>query len=147
MTRSPAEVPPSGGGNRRYHPLTSHVSWNPHSFSLPLRLVYYPRAQSHTYVFTFLAFSTVISFIMGLFTSIELSIGTGFGLFALFSILRYRTETIPIGEMTYLFVMAAMPILKAVSWTQSIYGHIVVVDILIFIVLWALDPAWGFERE
>lgn len=76
---------------------------------------------------------------MGLFTSIELSIGTGFGLFALFSILRYRTETIPIDKMTYPFVMAAMPILNAVSWTQSNYGHIVVVDILIFIVLWAFD--------
>lgn len=112
---------------------------------LIVRLVYHPRGRGNTYVFTFLAFSTVIYFIMGLFTSIELSIGTGFGLFALFSILRYRTETVPIREMTYLFVMAAMPILNAVFWDLGSYGHLVAVDALILLVMWALERAWGFE--
>ena len=84
-----------------------------------VRFVYYPRGRCNNYVFTFLAFNTVIYFIMGLFTSIEISIGAGFGLFALFSILRYRTETVPIREMTYLFVMAALPILNSIFWESS----------------------------
>ena len=107
-----------------------------------VRLVYYPRGQSNNFVFTFLAFNTVIYFIMGLFTSIELSIGAGFGLFALFSILRYRTETVPIREMTYLFVMAAMPILNSVLWGLYQYDKLLMVDILIILILWILDREW-----
>lgn len=112
-----------------------------------VRLIYYPRGQSNNYVFTFLAFNTVIYFIMGLFTSIELSIGAGFGLFALFSILRYRTETVPIREMTYLFVMAAMPILNSVLWGSSQYDKLLIADLLIILILWILDREWGFNQE
>lgn len=112
-----------------------------------VRFVYYPRGQSNNYVFTFLAFNTVIYFIMGLFTSIELSIGAGFGLFALFSILRYRTETVPIREMTYLFVMAALPILNSVLFDSSEYTRMVIVDLLVIFVLGVLDREWGFCRD
>lgn len=112
-----------------------------------VRFVYYPRGRCNNYVFTFLAFNIVIYFIMGLFTSIEISIGAGFGLFALFSILRYRTETVPIREMTYLFVMAALPILNSIFWTSGQFDRILIVDILVFAVMWFLDREWGFNRE
>jgi hypothetical protein len=112
-----------------------------------VRLVYYPRGRNNNYVFTFLAFNTVIYFIMGMFTSVELSIGTGFGLFALFSLLRYRTETVPIREMTYLFVMAALPILNSVLWGIQQYDKMLFVDVLIILTIWVLDRAWGFHRE
>ena len=59
-----------------------------------IRFIYCRKAANRNFVFTFLAFNSVVYFIMGLFTSIELSIGAGFGLFALFSVLRYRTEAI-----------------------------------------------------
>ena len=112
-----------------------------------IRLIYYPRGRCNNFAFTFLAFNTVIYFIMGLFTSIELSIAAGFGLFALFSILRYRTETVPIREMTYLFVMAALPILNAVLWGLSSYALQLVVDLLVIGTLWVLDKEWGFNRS
>jgi hypothetical protein len=112
-----------------------------------VRFVYYPRGRCNNYVFTFLAFNTVIYFIMGLFTSIELSIGAGFGLFALFSILRYRTETVPIREMTYLFVMAALPVLNSILWESARYDEMLIADILVVLTIWALDRAWGFNRE
>ena len=112
-----------------------------------VKLIYYPRGRCNNFVFTFLAFNTVIYFIMGLFTSIELSIAAGFGLFALFSILRYRTETVPIREMTYLFVMAALPILNAVLWGLSSYALQLVVDLLVIGTLWILDKEWGFNRS
>ena len=112
-----------------------------------VRFVYYPRNRCNNYVFTFLAFNTVIYFIMGLFTSIEISIGAGFGLFALFSILRYRTETVPIREMTYLFVMAALPILNSIFWTSGQLDRMLIVDVLVLAVMWFLDREWGFNRE
>jgi len=112
-----------------------------------VRFVYYPKGRCNNYVFTFLAFNTVIYFIMGLFTSVELSIGAGFGLFALFSILRYRTETVPIREMTYLFVMAALPVLNSVLWGFARYDEMLVANILVVLTIWILDKAWGFNRE
>ena len=112
-----------------------------------VRFVYYPRGRCNNYVFTFLAFNTVIFFIMGMFTSIEISIGAGFGLFALFSILRYRTETVPIREMTYLFVMAALPILNSIFWQSGQYDRLLIVDLLVILIIWFLDREWGFNRE
>ncbi|MDE4907699.1 DUF4956 domain-containing protein [Methanogenium marinum] len=112
-----------------------------------IRFVYFPRQSEHTYLFTFLAFNTVIYFIMGLFTSIELSIGAGFGLFALFSVLRYRTETVPIHEMTYLFLMVALPVLNSILISSGQYEEMVLTNVLITGVIWALEKGWGFTSQ
>jgi hypothetical protein len=110
-----------------------------------IRYIYYPRKGEHAFLFTFLAFNTVIYFIMGLFTSVEISIGVGFGLFALFSILRYRTETVPIHEMTYLFIMVALPILNSILFGLGEYEKMLVTDALIIVVIWVLEKGWGFH--
>lgn len=110
-----------------------------------VRWIYSPRQSEPAYLFTFIAFNTVIYFIMGLFTSVELSIGVGFGLFALFSILRYRTETVPIREMTYLFVMVALPVLNSIFFGTAQYGKMLISNVLIILVLWILEQGWGFR--
>ncbi len=112
-----------------------------------VRYIYYPKRSDHTYLFTFLAFNTVIYFIMGLFTSVELSIGAGFGLFALFSVLRYRTETVPIHEMTYLFLMVALPILNSILFDTGQYEKMFLANLLIIGVVWILEHKWGFGEE
>lgn len=115
--------------------------------SLIVRYIYYPRNGEHTYIFTFLAFNTVVYFIMGLFTSVEISIGAGFGLFALFSVLRYRTETVPIREMTYLFVMVALPVLNSILLRTGAYAQLLLSDAVIILILWALEKGFGFRPE
>ena len=112
-----------------------------------IRYIYYPRQEGHTYLFTFLAFNAVVYFIMGLFTSVEISVGAGFGLFALFSVLRYRTETVPIHEMTYLFLMVALPILNSVLLTQGAYEMMILINVVITGIVWALEKGWGFQQE
>lgn len=112
-----------------------------------VRYIYYPKNGEHTYIFTFLAFNTVIYFIMGLFTSVEISIGAGFGLFALFSVLRYRTETVPIREMTYLFLMVALPILNSILLRTDAYGQLLLSDVVIILIIWILEKGWGFLPE
>jgi hypothetical protein len=112
-----------------------------------IRFIYFPRQSEHTYLFTFLAFNTVIYFIMGLFTSVDLSIGVGFGLFALFSVLRYRTETVPIHEMTYLFLMVALPVMNSILISSSQYEEMVLTNVLITGVIWVLEKGWGFTHK
>ena len=83
---------------------------------------------------------------MGLFTSIELSIGAGFGLFALFSVLRYRTEAVPIRDMTYLFIMLSLPILNSIFFNSGEYGKIIVSNVLIIGVILFLETGIGFKN-
>lgn len=112
-----------------------------------VRLIYYPQRRDKSYVFTFIAFNTIIFFVMSLLSSADISIGVGFGLFAIFSILRYRTETIPIREMTYLFIVIALPVLNAMLLDGQYYAELAVANVSIIAVLFALERGWGFQYE
>lgn len=112
-----------------------------------VRFIYYPQRRDRDYVFTFFAFNTVIFFVMGLLNNADLSIGVGFGLFAIFSVLRYRTNTIPIREMTYLFVLIALPVINSIMLREAYYEEFAVVNFATIGVLFVLEHGWGFQYE
>ncbi len=80
-----------------------------------IRLVYFPVYQKRELFFTFFIFNVVIFLICFLLNKVELSMGAAFGLFAVFSMLRYRTEDISIKDMSYLFLVIAMGLISAVT--------------------------------
>ena len=94
---------------------------------------------------TFLAFNTVIFFVLRLLSSINLSVGLGFGLFAIFSVLRYRTNPIPIREMTYLFVIIALPVMNSILTSENGFEVLLPANLLIILVLYAVEQGWGFQ--
>ena len=110
-----------------------------------VRGIYYPKTKDKDYIFTFLAFNTVIFFVLRLLSSINLSVGLGFGLFAIFSVLRYRTDPIPIREMTYLFVIIALPVMNSILTSENGFSLLWVATLLIILVLYALEQSWGFQ--
>ena len=112
---------------------------------LIVRFIYYPMTQDKTYVFTFLAFNTVIYFVLGLLTSASLSVGVGFGLFAIFSVLRYRTDEMPIREMTYLFILIALPVMNSVMISNTALPYLLVANGAVLALLFALEKEWGFR--
>ncbi|MCY4587107.1 MAG: DUF4956 domain-containing protein [Bryobacterales bacterium] len=112
-----------------------------------VRLIYYPSGQDKQYVLTFLTFSTMTYFVLGLLTSVDLSIGVGFGLFALFSVLRYRTDTISAREMTYLFVVIALAVMNSVLVTQSEHVRMLASNGAVVAVMFVLEREWGFHFE
>jgi len=112
-----------------------------------VRFIYYPQQHNRNYIFTFFAFNTVIYFVMGLLNSADVSVGVGFGLFAIFSILRYRTDTIPIREMTYLFVLIALPMLNSILLGTQAYAEFAVANLSTISVLFVLERGWGFRYE
>ncbi len=77
--------------------------------------LYRPYNDDKTYIFTYFVFNVLIFFICYLMANTQLGLGFAFGLFALFSILRYRTTTIGIKEMTYLFSVVCIAIINALS--------------------------------
>ena len=112
-----------------------------------VRFIYYPRQRSKDYVFTFFAFNTIIFFVMSLLNDSSLSLGAGFGLFAIFSILRYRTDTIPIREMTYLFIVTALPVINSVLLGTYAYPEFIITNFAVISILYALEKGWGFKYE
>lgn len=80
-----------------------------------VRLVYYPRHKHKDFVFTFFLFNAANFLICLVLTTSGLEMGFAFGLFAIFSIIRYRTVTVPIREMGYFFASVALAMLNALS--------------------------------
>ena len=115
--------------------------------AIAVRFIYYPRTQKRNYVFTFLAFNPTIYFVMALLASAELSVGVGFGLFAIFSVIRYRTEEMPIREMTYLFVIIALPVMNAIFANGGAIEKVLIANGVTLALLYLLERGWGFEFE
>ncbi|MBN1936557.1 MAG: DUF4956 domain-containing protein [Anaerolineae bacterium] len=114
---------------------------------LIVRLIYYPVTKNKNYVFTFLAFSTITYFVLGLFTSTTLSVGVGFGLFAIFSVLRYRTEEMPTREMTYLFIIIALSVMNSILMLNGELMKLFVSNGTVVALLYVLEKEWGFHFE
>ncbi|HNW95392.1 MAG TPA: DUF4956 domain-containing protein [Anaerolineaceae bacterium] len=112
-----------------------------------VRFIYYPRTKDKRFVFTFLAFNMIIYFVLSLMVSIELGIGVGFGLFAIFSVLRYRTDPMPIREMTYLFIILALPVMNSTGMLESSWPQLLIANSAVILVLWLLENEWGFRYE
>lgn len=114
---------------------------------LVVRFIYYPVTRNKSYVFTFLAFNTIIYFVLSFMNSIQLSVGVGFGLFAIFSVLRYRTDPIPIREMTYLFIFAALPVMNTAAAGGAVWTKLLLANSAILAILFILEKEWGFSYE
>ena len=80
-----------------------------------IRIIYYRNYKRSDLFLTFFAFNTIIFFVSYMLNKVEMTIGAAFGLFAVFSILRYRTEGISAKDMTYLFLSIALGLLSSVS--------------------------------
>ena len=85
-----------------------------------VRLVYFRTTQKRAYASSYILFGLSVFLITSQLASVEISIGFAFGLFAIFSMLRYRTESINVKEMTYLFLVIAMSLLSGISATDQL---------------------------
>jgi len=112
-----------------------------------VRFIYYPITHNKRYVFTFLAFNTVIFSVLSFMSSIEIGVGVGFGLFAIFSILRYRTDPIPVREMTYLFIIAALPVMNSAASDTALWPMLIAANVIMLGIMFILEKEWGFRYE
>jgi hypothetical protein len=83
--------------------------------TLLIRFIYFRIYRSTEFFFTFFIFNLIIFLITFLLNKVEMSLGAAFGLFAVFSMLRYRTEGISMKDMTYLFLVIAMGLITAIG--------------------------------
>lgn len=122
------------------------------SVFLLIRLIYYRIYKNSEYFFTYFIFNIVIFLISFLLNKVELSMGAAFGLFAVFSMLRYRTEDISIKDMTYLFLVIAMGLIAAVTKiknTSDAYEYVFLglINLLVIVVTYLIETNIFFKKE
>ena len=85
----------------------------------------------------------MIFFLCYLMSSVKLSMGFAFGLFAIFSILRYRTDAIPIKEMTYLFIVISIAVINAITTKKVSYLELISTNFIIVFVSFFIESIWS----
>jgi len=135
-----------------------------HSISLVIRLVvnlivvsviarylYYPRSHRRDYMFIFILMSMSIFLLVSLMEGDSMNLGAAMGLFAIFGIMRFRTEAVPIREMTYLFMLIAVSVVNALGRAEyhpkADYWDGFGLVTIIFVNLIFLGMAWLFESS
>ncbi|MCB0517075.1 MAG: DUF4956 domain-containing protein [Chitinophagales bacterium] len=107
-----------------------------------VRKIYYPARKDKEYLFTFFIFNILVFFVCNLLGEMKLELGFAFGIFALFSILRYRTITLPVMEMTYLFCIIALAVIHAISNKKVSYAELLFTDLFIIGIIYYLQRIW-----
>ena len=87
-----------------------------------VQFFYYRKSKRRDYYFTFMVFSSAMLMLLYIMGNVEVGVGLTLGLFAIFGIIRYRTETVPIREMTYLFVIIALAAINGLAPVYRLVG-------------------------
>lgn len=85
---------------------------------------YYPRNRNQNYVFSFFLMNIMVFFICFTLKKLDLELGMALGLFAIFSILRFRTDQIRVKDMTYMFIVIGIAVVNSLSNKQTSYAEL-----------------------
>jgi len=111
-----------------------------------IRFIYYPDSKRKDYVFTYYLISIIVFFLCFTLKKYEMDIGMALGLFAIFGIIRYRTNPVDIKEMTYLFVVIGVSIINALANKKMSYAEILSANIIIISVLLLIEKYWALKQ-
>jgi hypothetical protein len=110
-----------------------------------IRFIYFPVYKSRENFFTLFIFNLIIFLITFILNKSDMSMGAAFGLFAVFSMLRYRTEGISTKDMTYLFLVIAMGLITALS--KGNWIEISFINLIVIIFTFALETTFFMKKE
>lgn len=112
-----------------------------------VRILYYPHARRKDYLFTYILISSIIFLLCFLLDNVKLQIGFALGLFAIFGIIRYRTNPIPIKEMTYLFLVIGISVINALANKKVSYAELLFTNFIILIITFLLERVSLVKHE
>ncbi len=130
-----------------FYELLLRFSLNLLIIAIIVRGLYYPVTRRKDYLFTFLLLSTIVFLLCFLLESVKLQLGFAFGLFAIFGILRYRTNAIPIKEMTYLFVIIGISVVNALANKKISWAELLFTNLIILGLIYGLEKIWLLKHE
>ena len=107
-----------------------------------IKLIYQRDHNNNDFVFTYFMFNSLIFFFASILGSITINMGFACGLFAVFAILRYRTDPIPIKEMTYLFIVITIGVINALSGDEVSIGALLFTNTALVGLTYFLEKYW-----
>lgn len=110
-----------------------------------IQFFYFRKSRRLDYYFTFILISISIFFLIYLLGSVKIKVGMALGLFAIFGIIRYRTETIPVREMTYIFVIISLSVINAIATNLS-YAEIFATNLIYVLSVWVVESFSGVSH-
>ncbi len=112
-----------------------------------VRYLYYPVAKNKDYLFTYLLISVTVFFLCFLLENVKLELGFALGLFAIFGIIRYRTDAIPIKEMTYLFIVIGISVMNALVNKKISHAEVLFTNVMFIAITYGLEKIWLLKHE
>jgi len=127
--------------------LITKTVFNLFIITIIVRYIYYPVTKNKDYLFTYFLISLTVFLLCVLLDSVKLQLGFALGLFAIFGIIRYRTDPIPIKEMTYLFLVIGISVVNALSNKKISHAELVFANLLIVFVTYGMERIWLLKAE
>jgi hypothetical protein len=112
-----------------------------------IRFIYYPKTKRKDYLFTYFLIGLITFFLCFALKKLDIDIGMGLGLFAIFGIIRYRTNPIEIKEMTYLFIVIGISVVNALAKKQISITEVMLLNGAVVFLTWALEYVWLLKHE
>ena len=100
-----------------------------------VRWLYYPKCKRGEFFFTYILIAISTFMLIYVLGDVKLKAGIALGLFAMFSIIRYRTEQIAIREMTYLFIIIALSAINGLTISELSLGEVIIINILFILAI------------
>ncbi len=114
---------------------------------LLVRGIYYPITKNKDYLFTYLLISLTVFVLCVLLDDVKLQLGFALGLFAIFGIIRYRTDPISIKEMTYLFLVIGVSVVNALANKKISHAELLFANLVIVFVTYGMERLWLLKHE
>jgi len=127
--------------------LVLRFSLNTAVIVILVRWLYYSTVKRKDYLFTYILIASVVFLLCFLLESVKLQIGFALGLFAIFGIIRYRTDAIPIKEMTYLFLVIGISVINALTSTTTSLADLLFTNLVIIFITYGLEKLWLLKHE
>jgi len=112
-----------------------------------VRFLYYPITKKKEYLFTYMVMSSTIFLLVFLLSNVKLQMGFALGLFAIFRIIRYRTDAVPIKELTYLFATIGISVINALANKKVSYAELVTTNLIILGLIYGIEKVWLLKSE
>jgi hypothetical protein len=112
-----------------------------------IRYLYYPKTKRKDYLFTYYLIGTITFFLCFGLKKLDIDTGMGLGLFAIFGIIRYRTDAIEIKEMTYLFLIIGISVINSLASNQISLTEVLIINVFVIALTYALENLWLVKHE
>lgn len=130
-----------------FYKLTFKFGFFMFFLTILVRYIYYPQSQKKSYLTTYFLIGVSVFLISITLENVKLELGFALGLFAIFGIIRYRTDAIQIKEMTYLFAVIGLAVMNALANKKVSLAELLFANMAVLVISYGLEHLWLVKNE